>query len=206
MKPINSIRHIRHWEHRRDASLCGWGRVKNGIDIVLWTLPGLRTTDCVSRTLALHSPSTKGQPHQAGIPQSSAKVFSLSWQVWRRWVYCLPLPLLFVSLFNEDGETLGLLKSFRLASAVCNYCGRKSLNAWHTFLISGDLRSYFYLMWAWHYSLFRNSFGNTEVFHSHITFPVHRGTWETLCNYLSGEWQVKGIFKIIAIIISLTPS
>lgn len=118
----------------------------------------------------------------------------------------LLLPLLFTSLFNEDGETLGLLKSFRLASAVCNYCGRKSLNAWHTFLISGDLRSYFYLMWAWHYSLFRNSFGNTEVFHSHITFPVHRGTWETLCNYLSGEWQVKGIFKIIAIIISLTPS
>lgn len=203
MKSRNSIR---HWEHRRDAGLCGWGRVKNGIDLVLWTLPGSRTTDCVSRTLALHPPSTKGQPHHAGIPQSSPKVFSLSWQVWRRWVYCLPLPLLFASLFNEDGETLGLLKSFRLASAVCNYCGRKSLNAWHTFLISGDLRSYFYLMWAWHYSLFRNSFGNTEVFHSHITFPVHRGTWETLCNYLSGEWQVKGIFKIMAIIISLTPS
>lgn len=109
-------------------------------------------------------------------------------------IVCLCYSCLLPCLMRK-GKLRGCWKASGWLLPVCNYCGRKSLNAWHTFLISGDLRSYFYLIWAWHHSLLLNSFENIEVFHSHIILTVHRGTREILHNYLLWEWQGKVILK-----------
>lgn len=102
---------------------------------------------------------------------------------WRRRVYGLYLPLACLlswglqerATFGQERKDLVVLKK-KLQTVfwlVCKCCRRKWLEIRHTFLINRDLKSYFYLIWAWHLSsVTLNSFGNTKIFNSHVAFKV----------------------------------
>lgn len=116
------------------------------------------------------------------------------------WLACLlPWGTWWRSNIWAGGKGFGIitnhcLKSFKPCYAgVCYCCGRKRLKTRHTLLINRDLKSCFYLIWAWRYSVLLNSFGNTKIFNSHVVFKVLWGRW-ILCNYLLKEWKVKVIF------------